>query len=466
MDIALRKDLIDIQELIANPPPVRSARQRRTAFKSELKQTGVQLAMEQRYGAGQQLYGRLAGGSRRRTEAGGKHHKHASSEEEELSSELGPARCAGSGKRLQRNWHGVELAVDVPGDDNQEAKARLVSRANRFSSLHSLSTKLQAQHEPPQHRRLRTKTLVAGSSGAELHLLPALALQRRERANNKAPDNKEACLLPDALDSANEWADMMAESALGRVSAGSHPPAVIEASSGKKATSRRGGKLRAGSLKPSSPTGSLRSSLSKSQGRLLVRQQRQKCSLLVRRPNLGTCVGKLSLLRLRASKRNNEQPAEEPELNQQASERDGAEEEGQGEQQEDKDKRQLDTDANKCHLTPEAEEESPEREREATKTANKDGSANSVTAASRTGEKEQSSKQRPLVAAGRRQERLERCSGVGAAKAPNGTPLLVTRPLAALNDDSQLYAIPKKSKVSFVGLFAATSRLPEREVAQ
>lgn len=148
--------------------------------------------------------------------------------------------------------------------------------------------------------------------------------------------------------------------------------------------------------KQPSPTGSARSSLSRSRGRLLVvRQVRRKSladsdSALVagklqrRRTNLGTCMGKLSLLRLRqlAQSGRRAKTLHEDEL-------DADEDEDAGR---------------------------PEAENIESKVA------------------------------GRRQLRLAQAGAGLQLKAPNGTQLLVSRPLAALNDETQLYAIPRKSK--------------------
>lgn len=49
---------------------------------------------------------------------------------------------------------------------------------------------------------------------------------------------------------------------------------------------------------------------------------------------------------------------------------------------------------------------------------------------------------------GRRAERALRAAVSDEMRAPNGNRLLVTRPMAALDDDTQLYAIPRKAKVS------------------
>lgn len=123
-----------------------------------------------------------------------------------------------------------------------------------------------------------------------------------------------------------------------------------------------------------SPAGSARSSLSRSRGRLLRAHRRKSLAdldaakLNLRRANLGTCIGKLSLLRLRQLAHGGRPRAKSQE--------------------------QLGQPADK-----------------------------------------------PL--AGRRQLRHQQALQL---RAPNGTQLLVTRPLASLADESQLYAIPRKSK--------------------
>lgn len=512
MDIALRKDLIEIQELIANPPPVRSGKQARALLKKDQLEghaTG-------------QLYGKLTiNNGRPANRNGHRHHlRHAtrrpsSEDEEQHLGDFGLARltvndrCNKTKQRpSRRNWT-AELAVDVPNDegdlqclgaddddDENGSEPRLVNRANRFSSLHSLSASAQKQQkqlqpQPKQHqqplRRLRTKTLAAGS-GADLHLLPALMSRRSNllgRLNETAgagraasnvelssgcrPGDKPAttttttttenCLPADARDETDEWADMMAESGLS---------AVIEANSASLANRKRHQfsrnsvkKSRIQLIKSSSPVGSMRSSLSKSH-RGLVRQRRRGCSLLVRRP-------KLSLLRLRylASKRtaganngqaNNAGGGLAGNLRLAVSEA-HKNEPGQATATPDNvpGKQTSNSNSNSCQADLEAARQRLAANQDH-ESANEDGSANITTITAGGSPADQHAKQQRPVAAGRRQERLER-SGGAPIRAPNGTPLLSTRPLAALNDDTQLYAIPKKSKVSLVKEIEETKNL-------
>lgn len=450
MDIALRKDLIDIQELIANPPPVRSGR--RALLKTGATHSQVAAMplsqLELRFGAGQ-LYGRLAAASRRpaqRTiDRQHRHQQRPSSDEDEDDdddghqlSDLGLARLTlndrcnakqRAGRR--RNWT-AELAVDVPGDEAERKRAadggepRLVNRANRFASLHSLSGQQQQRQPSPKpqlQRRLRTKTLLTGSG---LDLLPTLLARRKDDkqpSNGCRPQSSQACLLPDARDD-DQWTSLMGTGA----EKPKELPAVIEAQAANRKQQQcqsRSTRLRVGLTKSSSPVGSLRSSLSKSRGKLLLRQrQRQKGSLLVRRPNLGTCVGKLSLKRLRVLSSGRREKSQRPE-------HESEEPEGSA--------------GDSCQA---AEPAANQGEPSESKSANEDASANTTMAATRLNAAADRQQQRP-VAAGRRQERLERSGEVAPLpRAPNGTPLLATRPLAALDDDTQLYAIPKKPKVS------------------
>ena len=474
MDIALRKDLIDIQELIANPPAPKSRFSSSSAgrLECELARSQAHLSqLEQRFG---QLYSgaeqlaprsRFAAQSRahkvsKEARRNRHHHQAAGPKrgqedydgEDCHSAELrqppshpaepleGPtsrslsARCNGHGAppRVRGAEGGrasaspLELAVDVPGTSERH---RLVIRgcSGRFSSVHSLgaavSKSLQTQ------RPLRTKTIASLCQSGEHQPLPRFGERKQAPASQggrplgsaELVRQGEACL-PDARDSPNEWADIMARSARFRSDSAGSRSLKLEPLARFSAT------------KSVSPSGSVRSSLSKSRGRLIVRRKRQKSSLLVRRPNLGTCVGKLSLLRSRnmVNKRTSQAATGDQDDNEQE-----AEEEAEAEERRDAD-----------HL-----ERADGRRQEASSAACKPGGAaangeEAPAKAEQGDEQGARGEQEPAKAIGRRQERLERMRDSDEQRAPNGTQLLATRPLASLSDESQLYAIPKKSKVS------------------
>lgn len=500
MDIALRKDLIDIQELIANPPPPPQAS--KSSKQHLLSDHAHRDHIEQRFG---QLYSgstnhRLAqqqalvgqshrhGHNRSRHKHSSRHQAHLSSDDSsELEHRMARLHLSSQHtSRRHRKCHGKEalrvrggdaqhlldssvsflrcskipmeeLAVDVPAEtDPQERVAsnndnKLVnSKSGAFSSLHSLAP--VASHSRHQtrsgHKRdERTKTIAYSSSQADLHLLPMLNASRDVGAKKRVVKGAElvasslelsgdACL-PDARDNPTEWAHMMAKSALYRSTNSPVIESKLEecdqeptgANNSFKLSSAKGRAMKGAKLP--SPTGSIRSMLSKSQGRLIVRRRKQKGSLLVRRPNLGTCVGKLSLLKLRGmvNKRSN---AREVAVDKKEENEETFEELEEGRQEEE---------------VKEEVEQLVERKEKSEQEASGEANDNSATKNAPT------AAQRRPVAAGRRQERIERLEQSSSVRAPNGSQLMRTRPLASLNDETQLYAIPKKSKVSCMKAF-------------
>lgn len=337
MDIALRKDLIDIQELIANPPPIKASK---SAIKNDVA-----------YHQQEDLYlephtGHLRPPRKHRTHHRHQHHRShqlISLDHEQLHHHRNDLRVSGesviSGASSQRKLCSTKRSMTRPVkspttdkivDQINALELELESSSSKpIGRLASQSSTAQLHHE---QRRLRSKTI---SGGVNLLVAPS----RDAQANQ-----------------------------LG----------------GKK--------------KSQSPTGSLRSSLSKSKGRLVVSRRNSRSLQVIKRPNLGTCVGKLSLLKLRnmVQKR-----------------------------------------AERVQASDDRQEDEPDGPGDKlTKESSKCGAA------------------RPSL--GRRQERLERLKEDQQAEelaqvrlAPNGTQLMATKPLAPLSDDTQLYAIPKKSsKVS------------------
>lgn len=552
MDIALRKDLIDIQELIANPPPMTS-----NAANKSRRQTTESLhhahlsQLEQRFG---QLYSATSSQKLQQQQQQQHHHqaalktrnrhrlrqKHLSRHQANLSSEDDSNELEHRMRKLHLHHQSDavltqkrhpkcykeafrvrggdtehltgssasflrcakmtvdELAVDVPDADIEQYKQAANNDSNKIlvnnkvaafsSSLHSLppvsknSGHHQHHHVKPRaggqlYNKYRMKTIENLSSQAEdLHLLPSpLLLNGHESKDGPAERKKviservassveisgqfaatEACL-PDACDNPNDWADIMAKSALYR----SKNSPVIEndqqvCNDDKKKNMLVGlnkdfkmptakGRSIGRSTKLPSPTGSIRSSLSKSQGRLIVRRRKpqQKASFLVRRPNLGTCVGKLSLLKLRGivNRRGLEELADRS-LADEEDENLGDDDDGGkllGEQVGDKQ-----YDEKETHEQVEQDEDSKLNRGEAEKKGDKSATTNKVPTAEQ--------QKKPPIAAGRRQERMDRLENSGALRAPNGSQLIRTRPLASLTDDTQLYAVPKKTKVSVSGV--------------
>lgn len=533
MDIALRKDLVDIQELIANPPPMapnaNSSKSRRQTSESPHHAHLSQL--EQRFG---QLYSGTSPQQQQQVVLKTKHrhksrqrhlsrrHTHLSSEDDsnELEQRMQRLRLhqsdASMHKRLQKCQKGAafrvrggdaqhlvassasflrcakmavdELAVDVPDDDfelrhakradNYNGKLLVNNRGAAFSSLHSLAPveSLKPRNDAGQlgARNFWMKTIedLSNHPSTDVRFLaPHLSngdeakdVRKRQLKGGAVTEcngvtsslelsgqsaTGEACP-PDACDNPDDWADIMAKSALYR----STNSPVIESQleshndSTKINLARNAhSKMLAASAPPASskiklpsPAGSIISSLSKSHGRILVRRRKQKASFLVRKPNLGTCVGKLSLLKLRGivNKR--------PEVTKNSNELEVDNEEALFDEQIEDSKQNEDEAEKQQHKLDEME---MEVKREEAKRMG-DKSAKTTTTTNKVPNVAQ---RKTPVAAGRRQERIERLEhSCAALLAPNGSQLVRTRPLASLNDDTQLYAVPKKTKVSVIGV--------------
>lgn len=155
--------------------------------------------------------------------------------------------------------------------------------------------------------------------------------------------------------------------------------------------------------------GSLRSSLSRARGKLLLarRSRAARAKTLVRRPSL--VFEKLSLLKLRKLVNQAQIKARKE----------------QQQQQEQLKRHNLPETASSTDAARKEEEDHVEPS--AAAATNQDLAAQPIE--------------------GRRCERLKQQEQ--QLRAPNGTRLVATRLLAPLDDETQLYAIPKKSKVSF-----------------
>lgn len=444
MDIALRKDLIDIQELIANPPAPQP-RKRRHLFAEQPPPEAAGSGRGQRalcwqlYGANREqlaasqpllpsagsrgqhlLQGRrLAGAGQRRHKSRHCRHRHGHhrghghlSSDDELEQLL-------AGRRL---WS-PERAVDVPEEDLSRRLAELgladVAGSRTGASEQALFSDRKLSEGPfrlgPARggRRQRTKTLVGGldsdhlqpaaeqrwrpsSAGSVARPWPSSAAAavvaatggRRPGPPDEAELQQVACG-PDERDEPAKWAAMMSKSAQNRPE--------LEATAVIVSREPQVGRPTTGAP---SPTGSLRSSIvSKSRGRLVLRPQRksQLGAGLVRRPQLA--VGRLSLLQMRNL----------------------------------------------------VQRRAATERRPATAEAERPAAATGVVVAVETQPAEEGPRQQVGGAAptgGRRQERLERLERQ-VSVAPNGNKLRLARPMAPLDDETQLYAIPKKSsKVS------------------
>lgn len=514
MDIALRKDLVDIQELIANPPPMTAdanPKSRRQKTYGESSRRARLIQMEQGFGQlhresssqrlqhQQQVVLKTKHKSRQRERDLSRHHANLPSEyhsnelehriqtlhlhQNETTAHKQDERCQKEGAFRVRggdNQHLTissasflrstkmavdELAVDVPDDiglhkqaNKYNCKQLVNNRAAAFSSLHSLAPAASNGHKRMVSGKLesqfRIKTIEDLSNQVDLHLLPTLtnvseATGRDSRMRSRKVGSEckrvtsslelsgqstsgEACL-PDACDNPDDWADIMAKSALYR---STNSPVIesqlvlLSPNDKRRELKERSSKtlvVGGRKIKLPSPSGSIRSSVSKSQGRVVVRRGKQKASSLVRRPNLGTCVGKLSLLKLRGivnkrleASRNDEQLFDE---------------EVEDKHEENRDERQQQQQVEVEAKGEEEEEADKVGEKSATK-------ANNVPTATQ---------RKTPVATGRRQERIERLEHSCVLLAPNGNQLVRARPLASLTDDTQLYAIPKKTKVSVSG---------------
>lgn len=444
MDIALKKDLIDIQELIANPPPIETAKQQQQR-KSTAAATHRLFSPEspspdrlrQRQRHQHQQARRNSRAECRRHHSQRDRRRATDPFDSNSSSGADELAEANNGSRQPRNSrnklaHGSSL--DRAAQQRSEllfGRDHLGERARdepdkwgvALSSARSMSALAK---DRAADRRLRARTLGGGSTDLQLGcvglkqlaaatgdrrrscddteqqqqpIAMRLVMRRRSKtlaavegptaAPTNPPDvgsageNREGAgrLLPDAKPLLEEWNELAAKRIRATPTVIEEPNNIDEDEDEDAAGATR---------KNKSPSGSLRSSLSKSRGKLLLNRRYRRAKTLVRRPNLGTCVGKLSLLKLRnmvnqAGKVSRQQQASDPKPAEDADE--------------DEDEDEAESDARK-----------------------------------------------PIIVEGRRQERLKQQRQ--QLRAPNGTRLVSTRLLAPLDDETQLYAIPKKTKVS------------------
>lgn len=431
MDIALRKDLIGIQELIANPPP-KSTHHHRTNSHHQLpagEPEDVQVAANE---AGltnsNRLYSQLYASSRvnllsskpprgqhRRRHCKAHHHHHNhhqynSRRQHVVASRFlcsSPPVSRGSSRqaeapieRTRRRVSELELS-NAMGD-----QLRLISRSE--AHLNEANVGLRSRLLVKRRNLAaagRTKTLIGGADLLDLRQPDRRPVRPSSAGSLRSPldDAKDQVYAPDLILGATKM-DLRLQD----------KPPVIESKQSNSASkegephARRANRSLASS-KATSPSGSFRSSSrlggggGAKVGRLIV--QRSSLGQPVatatsgqKRANLATLLQLRSMVNLNTSRK-------------------------QQQQQVAKSHSELPIKLNNNEKSIKLEEESSQTNSGA--------------------------EQKPLVVVvgGRRQERLMALKGSpeeAKQVAPNGSRLVRTRPLAALDDDTQLYAIPKK----------------------
>ena len=446
MDIALRKDLIEIQELIANPPPKAAHNAHKSSNHSQRPESRARLHQNQNHHHHQHHHQRKSMTNLIWTETD-EHMRRRGLSSSSINVQQQQQQCAVAGQLLgaeaARGTHEhLQVRASLRDFHNLDAPSRRKSADQRLAPAGEQTTKdacAWQDHEGrvrPAASRLRTRTLAAGLGVSQSALAELIEsgrqqqpLQPRPRPNSVGSVRTRRSLDDDRADECDKL------------------PALDEQP------------VRAGRLRPcrlrSSPTGSMRSSRVGARGlrpnRGLIAAAPRRLSLALvssgakaadqtshtdSKPNANgqrrsasqvSILGssRLSLVQLRkmvrrraASKRATTGEAKTPQET-------APESSGQA------------TGSNADHKS---SQQADMAER-----------GNGIERA-RAKPREVSPEQRRPPATGRRQERLERelqQTEDGQMRAPNGIKLLATKPLAPLDDDTQLYAIPKKSsKVS------------------